>query len=290
MLLAWQTLALWIEKVPATFWGVLAGSFFTLIGVTLNNRANSRRLELQLEHDRSTKREERELQLRKDVYLPAAEAISAGMIAIGRLADLRTPQDTILSDWVGKSPALAKAQIVADEATAEALARFNTEMGATMFRLLAIRLPLTTRLQSADLLMQQVSRHSTENDRMLELGKEMNLSGIHDEHRQKTINSYFQFNQERVNELLSQHNTLTRALFSDQMQFSKDCQHATSALSALIIPLLACVRRELSLPFNAEIYSRIISESQEKIGASLEDFIESIQQHVDTAFNRNNPS
>lgn len=286
----WETLGMWIENVPATFWGVLAGSLFTLIGVALTNHANFKRLERQLEHDRGLKADERKLNLKKDVYLPAAEAISAGLMAIGRLADLRIPQDKLLSDWIEKSPAIAKAQLVADEATTEAIARFNAELGATMFRLLAIRLPLTTRLQSADSLMQQVSRHSTENDRMLELSKEMNLSGTHDEQRQTTIDSYFQFNQQRITELLAQHNGQTQALFSDQMQFSKDCQQATAALSILLIPLLACTRKELNLPFNAESYGRITREAHEKIAASLEDFIRNIQRHVDTAFGSDNQS
>ena len=281
---------MWIEQVPATFWGVLAGSLFTLIGVASTNHANFKRLERQLEHDRSLKTEERKLTLKKDVYLPAAEAISAGLMAIGRLADLKIPQDNLLSDWIEKSPAIAKAQLVADEATAEAIARFNAELGSIMFRLLAIRLPLTTKLQSAESLMQQVTRHSTENDRMLELCKEMNLSGSRDEQRRTTIDSYFQFNQKRIDELLAQHNKLTRALFSDQMQFSKDCHQATATLSILLIPLLACARKELKLPFNAENYSRIAREAHEKIGASLEDFIQNIQRHIDTAFGDANQS
>jgi hypothetical protein len=50
----------WLENVPATFWGVLAGSFFTLLGVWLTNRAQGRRLDRQLEHERTLKSEERE--------------------------------------------------------------------------------------------------------------------------------------------------------------------------------------------------------------------------------------
>ncbi len=37
-----------IEKIPATFWGVVIGSFCTLGGVVLTNRANDKRLREQL--------------------------------------------------------------------------------------------------------------------------------------------------------------------------------------------------------------------------------------------------
>jgi hypothetical protein len=37
-----------ITQIPGTFWGVVAGSLFTIIGVGLTNRANARNLHSQL--------------------------------------------------------------------------------------------------------------------------------------------------------------------------------------------------------------------------------------------------
>ena len=68
-----------IEPIPAAFWGVVAGSFFSIFGVWLTNRSSDRRLLRQLNYDREAKAKERELTLKKDVYLSAAEAISAGI-------------------------------------------------------------------------------------------------------------------------------------------------------------------------------------------------------------------
>jgi len=65
-----QLLAL-IERIPATFWGVVIGSFFSLGGIVIANRANDRRLREQLKHDREMRNRDRELSLRKDVYLSA---------------------------------------------------------------------------------------------------------------------------------------------------------------------------------------------------------------------------
>ena len=54
----------------------------------MTNRASDRRLRAQLDHDRELKARERELSLRNDVYLAAAEAVSAGFYAVARFADL----------------------------------------------------------------------------------------------------------------------------------------------------------------------------------------------------------
>jgi hypothetical protein len=56
----WRELTDLAQKIPATFWGVLAGSFFTLVGVTFTNRSNDKRLSKQLAHDRQIKAKERD--------------------------------------------------------------------------------------------------------------------------------------------------------------------------------------------------------------------------------------
>lgn len=279
----WQTILIWLDRVPATFWGVIAGSFFTLLGVFLSNRAQAHRLEQQLEHDRTLKNEERLLALRRDVYLPAAEAVSAGMMLVGRFSDLSISQEKLLGDWTEKSPAIAKANLIAEDPTVEALAKFNTELGALLFRLLSIRIPLSGKQQHANFLLEQVNRFSAERDRMIEMLKEMNLSGAFDERRQAVIDSNFQFNQKRIDEVLLEHEQLTSTLFEEQMQFSKECQRAAAELTKLLVPLLACVRAELKLPFDAKTYQRVTEESQAKIAASLDEFILNAKQNENSA-------
>ena len=73
--------------VPGTFWGVFIGSFFAFGGVMLSNRASNRRLQAQFEYERELRNHDRELALRKDVYLAATEAISAGLESVAKMAD-----------------------------------------------------------------------------------------------------------------------------------------------------------------------------------------------------------
>lgn len=74
------------SKIPASFWGVVVGSLFTLIAVTLTNRANDRWLDKQLQNDRELKNREREMTFRKDTYAAAAEAIAASISALRNYA------------------------------------------------------------------------------------------------------------------------------------------------------------------------------------------------------------
>src|SRR5450631_1615901 len=106
-----------LNRIPSTFWGVLAGSFFSLGGVVLSNRNSARNQQRQLEHDRDTRRLEREMALRKDVYLAATESIFAGLSAVGSLSNLALDPLVILAEYRVKAPAVAKINIIAEAET-----------------------------------------------------------------------------------------------------------------------------------------------------------------------------
>src|SRR5260370_42287479 len=66
-----------LGDIPATFWGVVVGSLFTLAGIYLTNRANDHRL-----------RVEREMTFSKETYAVAAEASSVSISYLAKFSDL----------------------------------------------------------------------------------------------------------------------------------------------------------------------------------------------------------
>ena len=74
-----------LKEIPNVVWSAIIASLITLSGVWLSNR-NSRNLQQnQLRHDAERRNSERELALRKEVYLEALESIS---ISIARISHL----------------------------------------------------------------------------------------------------------------------------------------------------------------------------------------------------------
>ncbi|MGH8468402.1 MAG: hypothetical protein ACREVY_05325 [Gammaproteobacteria bacterium] len=154
-----------VERIPLTFWGVVVGSFFSLGGVVLTNHANDRRLRAQLAYDRDLKNRDRELSLRKEVYLAAAEGIYAGIISVSKFANFDISHDKITETYLEKAPAIGKIQVIAQEATARALAHFSGELGAVYLRLFAKRIPLGLQKQQLTILDQQIVSFANERDR-----------------------------------------------------------------------------------------------------------------------------
>jgi hypothetical protein len=132
----------WLSRVPATFWGVLAGSFFSLGGVLLSNRNSARNLRIQLDHDRKTRAIEREMALRKDVYLVAAEAIAAGMLALGRIANVNMQREA-LDDFNKIAPAIAKVYVIGRIETIDAVVTVQAELTSGFLRLSGYLMPVT---------------------------------------------------------------------------------------------------------------------------------------------------
>lgn len=267
-----------IEKIPATFWGVVIGAFFSLGGVALTNHANDRRLKRQLDHDRDMRSRERELSLRKDIYLAAAEAISAGLIAIGRFANLDIPHEKLTEAYLDKSPSIAKVHVIAKEQTAKAVVNFIGEMSAVYLRLFAKRYPLVVENVELGVLKKQMDSFAKKRDRMVELMTQFNLDGKVDKRQWDVINNNFQFESDRVAEAIKQYATHAATLYANQIGYMKECIVESNRLSRLLVPVLIAVRTELELPINETAYMEVIEESIRKQEASLKEFLQDVQR------------
>ena len=266
-----------IEKIPATFWGVVIGSFFTLGGVVLTNRANDRRLREQLRHDRELRNRDRELSLRKDVYMSAAEAIWAGLIAVGRFGDLEIPNNKVTEAYTEKSPAIAKVHVIANEQTARAQTNLVSELNATYMRLFAKRVPLIALKAQISNLQQEVDSLTREETQMLELMKQFNLDGATDQRRWNVIQGHFKFAHDRIAEIFKQRAALLADLSVKQLRYIEECIGETNRLNRFVVPVVVAARTELDIPINEAVYMELIEESNKRQEASLNDFMEEIR-------------
>src|SRR6185503_10057808 len=64
------------ERIPDTVWAAVTASLITLGGVWLTNRNSRAQQILFLTHDANVRDKERMMSLRRDIYLPVAEAIA----------------------------------------------------------------------------------------------------------------------------------------------------------------------------------------------------------------------
>lgn len=71
-----QNIIIGFALIPDVIWAAIIASGLTFLGVSMSNRANRKCLLIQLNHASQQKDKESELQIRKDVYMEAAETIA----------------------------------------------------------------------------------------------------------------------------------------------------------------------------------------------------------------------
>ena len=80
-----NNIMVWLSKISDVIWAAIIASGLTYIGVLLTNRGNRKCLLLQLDHAAKQKDKEREIEIRKETYIEAVEAIADTIKDIERL-------------------------------------------------------------------------------------------------------------------------------------------------------------------------------------------------------------
>ena len=131
-----------INLVPNVIWAAIIASVLTLTGVIATNINNNSRLMKQLEHEGAQRDKEREIDLRREVYLGASEAIAEAHEKIIQIPNLK-PQD--IQDHFSNlklSAALNKVHIVASERTVSAISSFGEQFAKSLFNLMTQKLTM----------------------------------------------------------------------------------------------------------------------------------------------------
>lgn len=265
-----------LSRVPGTFWGVIAGSIFTLLGIQLTNRANDRRLRLQLETDRELRSREREMSFRKEVFVSAAEAVVRAVSTLSKFPDLSVPQKDLSAAILESSPVLAKVNLVASEDTVRALVALMGEMNGAVLHLSHQRLALEALQEKIKNKADQIGGFAKTRDAMLELMRHQNIEGLKDDRRFQTVEEIFRFESERVNTTIQEIQGLDYERRLKHVAFAKECLIQNARVSNLFPPLLIAARKELELSVSLDTYAEILNDARRKAEAQANEYLEQI--------------
>jgi len=265
-----------IESIPPAFYGVLIGSLLTIIGVTLTNISNTKRLRIQHEHEVALRNKERDLNMRREVYMDAMEAISAGITAISRFSELSETPEALMQSYSSLSSKLGKVTIVGQNETIEALANFQLEVNGAFLRMSAKR-------DKFDVIL----RHSQAIEAEIEKLKGK-LTQLTTQFTQTKINQEYDLSQRYQAEIDALQNDLTvlqekeedigNQLMRTVANLVQTSMAEVSGLNKLLVPLISLMRTELELPFNSEHFARILQKGNDELEAYMASFFNEYEQ------------
>ena len=255
-----------IESIPPAFYGVLIGSLLTIIGVVLTNISNTKRLKIQHEHERELRNTERDLNMRREIYMDAMEAISSGITAISRFSELNETPVTLMQSYSDLSPKVSKVTIVGNNETIEALSSFNLELNAAFLRMGAKREKFDRKLRESELIGNKIEAGSAELDRLT-----AQLSDSNDRDRseiQQNISTVTQ----KLDQLRSDEQIVTNQYMTQMVDLVNASMAEVSSLNKQLVPLISLMRSELELPFNQAHFAETLDRGQEALEEYLREY------------------
>jgi hypothetical protein len=265
-----------VDKIPATFWGVVIGSLFTLAGITLTNRASDRRQRMQLENDRDLSNRGREMAFRKETYTAAAEAIALSMSVFSRFSELSYSMKEISAPYLENSHTIAKVNLVAGEETIRALIDFGMEFSGAFLRLSQQRMVLDILQKQIAEKVALVTGFEKTRDAMIELMRHHNIEGIQDDRRFQMLKDNFDFEAGRIATTYQEIQQMTAELVAKHTPFAIECFAETKRVNRPLIPLLVAARAELELPLSKNNYAELISQMYPTLEGDMGEFIQKI--------------
>ena len=264
------------DNIPPAFYGVIIGSFLTIIGVVLTNISNTKRLRLQHEHEQKLRNKERDLNMRREVYMDAMEAISAGITAISRFSELNETPEALMKSYSSLSSKLGKVTIVGQNETIEALANFQLEVNGAFLRMSAKREKFDANLRQSQAIEAKVK---TLIERLDQLTKQLTQAKVNQEHELAgRLQSAIDALQNELTETELKEEEIGGQLWQTVTNLVQTSMREVSELNKLLVPLISLMRRELELPFNKEHFAQILEKGNDALEAYMATFFNEYEE------------
>jgi hypothetical protein len=276
-----------LKSIPSSFWGVLAGSIFSLAGVVLSNRHNIKRLRIQFENDREIRRIDRERAMFQAIYLAAAETIGERLTAIIRLSNLDISDDSIAPNTNG---ALAKAEIVADEITRKALAEIGTSLTSAYLKLSLKRNTVKAIAIKGKVWDDQISDRVQKQSRTTELMRQYNLDLKTNKREWEVLQTNFDFETQQLDKALEEKHEITLTLQRENYKLVEEAFEEYAKLLQPTIAAIVALRRALELETDEEaiahVFTKEFSEQRQLVSEYLKKSQNQSEQFLQSAFDK----
>jgi len=280
-----QALTIFGISVPTVVWASISSAIIasgiTFSGVLFTNWNSRKQLEATLEHETTQKDREREMSLRKDVYLKSAEAIYKGQVQLMNMCNLEIPIQELSDRLTIDSAIISKVQIVATNKTVQAITHFTTKLSASYLELCFNRHPLDQRKDQIEVLQNLINNSLKKNDKNILLMEQFYLKGDTDKKKWKVINDHFEFENNQRIKYESEQKTLQNEQSKEHLGFIRLCYQHHANLNQLIPPAIFAVRKELEFPIDKDAYMKLFNEAVNESQKMTNSFInksENIQE------------
>ena len=258
-----------LRAVPDVVWAALIAAGVAFLTTALGNRYNARE-----------RARDRAMALRRDVYLPAIEAVARAHGALGQVANLDVDLTDVGKELAADLATISKVHLVASEATVRGMLAFQRALMPAYLELVKRRVALTVRRGAIETEQRLIDSALAEQHKFVQTLQQLNVAGSTDAAARERINAQFAIAQTNFNAHAEKQAALHREQVGDHLSIVVRLTELLPAVTRFVPETLISARKELELPIDPAEYERLFQEAQEAAQRALRDLIEGLQRQA----------
>jgi hypothetical protein len=275
-------ITIWGITLPTVIAAALMGSALTLLGVFLQNVFESYRNNKKLNHEAGQKNRDREMTLRRDVYLEAASEMAKAARYIAKFGDLNLPfaeHEAIVHNF---GAAFSKVHMIAGMETlskvieaSDTFARINLELNQLRFSLLLDQKNISFLQKSVE---DDIAQQKNLVDR---IGQLQTANPNHPDI--SALAATFQELESRIQRTRQRHSELNSKTMTSHLGLSSVVFKRTMSFAEKLIQVNVALRKELNfdLKEDEENYKKSVFQSQAQATKEMDKYIADITKIVE---------
>ncbi len=274
----------WLQEVPNVVWAAVIAAGIAFITTILTNRNSRMQLRMQLDHTAQQRDRERSLALRREVYLPAAEAMTQLQGVLGQLGNVDLEQSELQRQIATHSAALSKINLVASNSTVIAVMEYLGVVTPIMLKLLEMRLPIVVRKRLIDQQRTFADAAIAEHGRFLAVLKQYNLEGGKSQAEYDRVTLQCKNELELHRKYSEELQRLWKAQCADILSIAQVIGEDVMRTAQLVPNIVLSARRDLDMPIDEKEFRERFAEQIREARKALEETINNLSHGMDTAF------
>jgi hypothetical protein len=272
-----------LASIPDAYWSAIGASLFTTLGVLITNAHSRKQLKTQLAHDSAEKLLDRKATLRREVYLNAAEEIVNATGYLTTLPNVAAAGEELGLGMRGFLVAMAKIQLVAEEATAAEATKLIQEYGELFLKLTMKVVPIQSIQTDIKICDEHYEQSQSEIKRILAAMTEYNESAGSDPHRFQALERSFDFFSKRSDTLSTEEAALSKRRLALILDFLRFALNELDRIYPQQIKVLVAIRREVGLSADVDGLAMQLEQNRQKLKKVVEEMFQEFEssQHED---------
>lgn len=273
-----MTFHAFLTSVPDVIWSGVIASLLTLGGVLLANRSSTKRLKIQLEHESKEKAKQRRAELRKEVYLVAAEESVKANAYLASLPNADLSKPDAASPLLGFFAAAAKLQMVADTKTALHTSQLAGTYGQLLLKVLQLSRPIQDARFASQLANQHYDEAQTEIKRILAAMTALNESGKPDGEQSAALGRSFDFQRGQADKHATEQQAALNQATSLHMSFLRQFLPAIKEIGMKTMTLMIEIRREFDIESDGVLMETELRSQWQQMEESVDSLLRSLSE------------